>query len=179
MNLQETLEAARLFLELYVKGSADPEVRAAFPDAGNVGIRLRRPAVLDERPDYELPGTSPFDEQLFNAGEGPENSDTPYIFSDRCPITSVATTVAGNVLNVEFLCICDFPADRFPIEMAVPISQLGGRRVLLPVAFGQHFGAAEECLDKLQDFLGEDASQIVVDHSVTLLSQEEFDERAG
>jgi hypothetical protein len=175
MTPEEVIAGAELFLKYYVEGTADPAVRAAFPNVPSLpGIFLRRPAVLEDRPEYTLPSVSPFDEQLFAAGEGPEGSEVPYLFVDRCPLARVRTTSSGTTLRVEFLAVFDFPGTQFPVELAVPSSDLANRRIRRPTSFGQHVGAALECLDQLQDFLGGDLSQIQVEHTVTLLTLEEL-----
>lgn len=174
MNPQEVIAAIDAFVMLHIHGTQHPKAKAAFPGLPDLdGVHLRRPAVVGEPPDYEAPTVSPVDGEVFEPGDGPEASDEPYVFSDRCALADAVVRAQGTRVQITFTAICDFPGNEFPLELAVPVDELQRRRVLLPTALGECLWAAEECLDRLQDFLGVELTSVDLTHTVELRTWED------
>jgi hypothetical protein len=175
MTPEETAAAAIQYLTLYVEGGRNTNVKDAFPEAAQApGIFLRCPATLGPPPEYAVPDVSPYDGQLFAAGDGPETCATPYVFADRCPVVRARVQQSGTILRVTFDCIVDFPTAAFPLPLPMDPASLAGYRVLLPVAMAEPSRIAAECIARTEEYLGVESTQLSILHEVALLSYEDY-----
>jgi hypothetical protein len=174
MSLDEIAAEAANFLTFYVEGNRNASVLVPFPDASDwSGIFLRVPATLGEPPNYAEQEISLLDEQCFAAGEGPEACSSPYVYVDMCPIARVNVTHSGGVMAVVFDAVVDFPAIAFPRKLSQPPSDLASRRILLPAAMGECNQIAEECINRLREFLRYEYDQLIISYEVRLLRFED------
>jgi hypothetical protein len=105
--------------------------------------------VLNIPPEYE-PQPDPLDGMDFAAGEGPEESDEPYLYLDRCPLQLARVKETPVQLLVRFIFVTHYPPGTFPARRDLGIS------VRLPTSGWKMNQVAMECLSQLRDYLGQD-----------------------
>ena len=176
MTPDEAAAAAVQFLTYFVEGSRNPQMIPPSPEfSGWPGIFLRCPATVGPAPEHEVPPVSPFDEQCFAAGDGPETCSEPYVFVDMCPICRVRITQAGTTIHATFDGIVDFPASAFPVTLSAESSVLAGKRVLLPASMAEPMQISAECMERLQQYLGPDINLLSISYDVAVMCYEDYD----
>jgi len=183
MDLAEQLEEAQSFLDYYVLGAAGASSsRLAFPGSTHPGIVLRRPAVLDIRPEY-APVPDPLDgTRVTPPREGPEGPGD-YTFLDRCGLRLARVESAGNQLLVRLIFVVVYPpgsfVDTHPSVTAQP-SAARAEEVRLPQSMNELVFAARECMFKLEDYLGVDPEALPsFGNRIEVLTLSEFNETEG
>jgi hypothetical protein len=172
VTIQDLQADAQDFLSYYINGATAPRAQLGFPGSNFAGIQFRAPAVLDIRPEY-TPVPSGLEGTLVSAGsDGPEGVG-PYLLLDRCPLRAAVVTIAQGAIDVELVCVVQYPAATFPDPTVDPTIE-----VRLP-SNGFNLIAAE-CLSKLEDCIGGDADVgFPVGYSITVLSLSEFNRIHG
>jgi hypothetical protein len=150
MDLATLESLVQSFLDFYILGaSADTE--AVFPGGVGAGIRHRSPAIVGIPPEYASIPVG-LDEVEFRAGEGPEPSDVNYLFLDRCSVQRAVVSRTDDGLLVEFFFQARFGPGEFDPAITQPIC--------LPTTGDEPSAIASECLNRVRDFLGTDASLV-------------------
>lgn len=150
MDLATLQPLVQAFLDLFIEGVSE-KTRLIFPDSVHGGIRHRIPARVGIPPEYE-PIPLGLDNVEFEAGEGPEASDVPYLFRDACPLQRAVVTPTEEGLDVEFIFKGRFGANEF----AEGITQT----ICLTTNSDDLASIASECLNQVRDYLGTDASLV-------------------
>lgn len=150
MDLQDLQPLVQAFLDLYILG-AGPSTEVVFPGAIAPGIRHRSPARVGIPPEYE-PILNELDQSEFEAGAGPEVSDVSYLFLDRCSLQRAVVSESAGGLHFRFFFRARFAAGQFDPA----ITQV----VCLPTSGGEPEAIVSECLNRVRDFLGSDATLV-------------------
>ncbi len=169
MTPEEQQFEAQSFLNFYIQGSDAPGAEAQFPDSHEPGMKFRSPALHNIRPEHD-DEHQPDAEQTFEPGDGPEPIDERYRFVDRCALQLARVTVLGEALEIRFVFVNRYPPGRFPPD---PESEL---TVMLPFSSGASNSNINECLDRLEEYLGaSDEFQPILIPVETLLDLDDFE----
>jgi hypothetical protein len=173
VNLDEQQSEAQAFLDWYITGVKSPAIENQFPGNNDPGIRFRRPARVDIRPERQ-PLPDELDNQEISAGEGPEVIDEPYVLIDACALQRAKVSLEGQVLRLRFIFVNRFPPGK--LEIAPTLL----RTAMLPFSCGVGAQIVDECVDLLEEYLGSDGEfQPRFDPVIELLSLEDFNERVA